>query len=107
MVSFGLGLGGVFLPVLFGCGNTNKCGKKKDGSKRESRAGKTAGDKGASGGGEEDPSECGEENDGGECEGDAGGYIKLLQLTKEMGEEPKTAITVTWIEEPEENPIEE
>jgi len=36
-----------------------------------------------------------------------GDYIKLLQLTKEMGEEPKTAITVTWIEEPEENPIEE
>src|SRR5580700_1037658 len=85
MVSFGLGLGGVFLPVLFGCGNTNKCGKKKDGSKRESRAVKTAGDKGASGGGEEDPSECGEENDGGECEGDAGGLYQAAPVNEGDG----------------------
>lgn len=29
-----------------------------------------------------------------------GDYIKLIQLQKEMGEEPKSEITVTWIEEP-------
>jgi hypothetical protein len=27
-----------------------------------------------------------------------GDYIRLFQLSKEMGEEPKTDITVTWIE---------
>ena len=35
-----------------------------------------------------------------------GDYIKLLQLAKEMGEEPKTEIKVTWIEEPEISPEE-
>jgi hypothetical protein len=29
-----------------------------------------------------------------------GDYIKLIQLSKDMTEEPKTDITVTWIEEP-------
>ena len=29
-----------------------------------------------------------------------GDYIKLIQLSKEMTEEPKTDIRVTWIEEP-------
>jgi hypothetical protein len=28
-----------------------------------------------------------------------GDYIRLIQLSKEMTDEPKTAITVTWIEE--------
>lgn len=36
-----------------------------------------------------------------------GDYIKLLQLQKEMSEQPKTEIRVMWIEEPEESPIEE
>jgi hypothetical protein len=30
-----------------------------------------------------------------------GDYIKLIQLSKELGDEPKTEIKVTWIEEPE------
>ncbi|MGA3189192.1 MAG: hypothetical protein ABSF22_18970 [Bryobacteraceae bacterium] len=29
-----------------------------------------------------------------------GDYIRLIQLSKEMTEEPKTDIKVTWIEEP-------
>ena len=29
-----------------------------------------------------------------------GDYIKLIQLSKEMEDEPKTEIKVTWIEEP-------
>jgi hypothetical protein len=28
-----------------------------------------------------------------------GDYIRLIQLSKEIMDEPKTAITVTWIEE--------
>jgi hypothetical protein len=28
-----------------------------------------------------------------------GDYIRLIQLSKEIGEEPKTEITVGWIEE--------
>ena len=35
-----------------------------------------------------------------------GDYIKLLQLAKEIGGEPKTEIKVTWIEEPEISPEE-
>ncbi len=35
-----------------------------------------------------------------------GDYMKLLQLSKEMNSQPKTAIRVMWIEEPEEPPIE-
>jgi len=33
-----------------------------------------------------------------------GDYIRLIQLAKEMGEEPKSEIKVTWIEEPELTP---
>lgn len=29
-----------------------------------------------------------------------GDYIRLIQLAKEIGEEPKSEIKVTWIEEP-------
>jgi tRNA threonylcarbamoyladenosine modification (KEOPS) complex Pcc1 subunit len=35
-----------------------------------------------------------------------GDYIRLIQLVKEMGEEPKAEIKVTWIEDPELSPFE-
>jgi len=35
-----------------------------------------------------------------------GDYIKLIQLSKEMSEEAKTEIKVTWIEEPKSPPEE-
>jgi len=35
-----------------------------------------------------------------------GDYIRLIQLAKEMGEEPKSEIKVTWIEDPELSPFE-
>ncbi|HTB11217.1 MAG TPA: hypothetical protein VK752_06595 [Bryobacteraceae bacterium] len=34
-----------------------------------------------------------------------GDYIKLIQLSKEMTEEPKDSIRVGWVEEPEEPSI--
>jgi hypothetical protein len=36
-----------------------------------------------------------------------GDYIRLIQLSKEMTDEPKTEIKVGWIEEPESSSIEE
>jgi hypothetical protein len=36
-----------------------------------------------------------------------GDYIRLIQLSKEMTDEPKADIKVTWIEEPDLPPIEE
>jgi hypothetical protein len=42
-----------------------------------------------------------------EVKASLGDYIKLIQLSKEMTTEPKTEITVMWIEEPDTNPIEE
>jgi len=35
-----------------------------------------------------------------------GDYIRLIQLAKEMGEEPRSEIKVTWIEEPMAPPTE-
>jgi len=37
----------------------------------------------------------------GDAKASVGEYIRLLQIQKELGEEPKTAMRVTWIEEPE------
>jgi len=42
----------------------------------------------------------------GDVKATLGDYIKLLQLAKEIGGEPKTEIKVTWIEEPEISPEE-
>ena len=37
----------------------------------------------------------------GDVKASVGDYIRLLQLQKELAEEPKPAMRVTWIEEPE------
>jgi len=41
----------------------------------------------------------------GDLKATLGDYIKLIQLSKEMGEEPKTEIKVIWIEDPEMPPL--
>jgi hypothetical protein len=42
-----------------------------------------------------------------EVKASLGDYIRLIQLSKEMTDEPKTDIKVGWIEEPERSSIEE
>jgi hypothetical protein len=43
----------------------------------------------------------------GEVKASLGDYIKLIQLSKEMKDESKTEIRVTWIEEPKTLALEE
>lgn len=94
----------IFPPVIFGCATTKGCGKKKTApeittvkqTEKETRAKAV----------ERILRTVEEKMSSEDVKATLGDYIRLIQLAKEIGEEPKTEIKVTWIEEPKISPEE-